>query len=81
MPARPISSGMVTYRSTSSALHPSGCVMTSTSGGTGLGYASMSSRLYAASPAMTRQVAVARMMNGILSAKSTSLWIMGARAR
>ena len=37
MPESPISSGTVTYRSVSSALHPGGCVMISTSGGTGFG--------------------------------------------
>ena len=36
IPARPISSGMVTYRSVSSALQPGGWAMTSTSGGTGI---------------------------------------------
>jgi hypothetical protein len=35
---------MVTYRSTSSALRPAGCVMISIIGATGFGYASMSSR-------------------------------------
>ena len=43
MPARPFSSGMVTYRSTSSADRPRGWVITSIIGATGLGYASTSS--------------------------------------
>src|SRR5579864_1578288 len=46
IPDRPTSRGIVTYRSVSSALHPGGCAMTSTSGGTGFGYASMLISLY-----------------------------------
>src|SRR5262249_10289701 len=54
-----------------SALHPSGCVITSTSGGTGLGYASMSSSRYETNPAMMMIVAVVRTMNGIRRANAT----------
>src|SRR5579864_5190926 len=50
--------------------------MTSTSGGTGLGYASMSSSLYAARPTTTMSSAAARIISGIRSAAATIRWIM-----
>ncbi len=44
MPNSAVSMGTVTWRSISSADHAGFCVMNSTSGGEGSGYASMSSR-------------------------------------
>src|SRR5438105_3189470 len=50
--------------------------MTSTSGGTGLGYASTSSRRYAASPAKKRIATSAAIMTRFRSARSTTLRII-----
>src|SRR5579859_3830315 len=50
--------------------------MTSTIGGTGFGYASMSRFRYAARPATTRRRADERTMNCIRRANATSFWIM-----
>src|SRR5262249_41762835 len=77
MPARPTSSGIVTYRSVSSALHPGGCAMTSTSGGTGFGYASMLSWLYECAP-ITMRPSARRIANaGVLRTKRTIFSIIG----
>ena len=78
MPAMPISRGIVTYRSVSSALQPSGWVMTSTIGGTGFGYASMSSALYAPKPThATARTAAKTSHGGPQRAATTMRWIIG----